>query len=188
MNDQRTRLTNLLTVLGDSMFQLGHALVRVGIVGPDLGASLAAAAVVQLELGHARLLYRWRRELAPEGAFVEDLVHGMGGNALLGLGDIRSWVELVTKLRCFEEVAALLVRRHVAEASDKRFQAAKLLQEMDDILTFSGGWVDVFAGDAPGVRAGAQKARADLLPALTELIKTYAADVADFCPAAALVS
>jgi ring-1,2-phenylacetyl-CoA epoxidase subunit PaaC len=188
MNDDREELAGLFTVLADSMFQLGHDLVRIGVVGPDLGASLGAVAVAQMQLGHARLLYRWRQELLPDHDVAEDAVLGMGENALPGLRDIQSWVELVTKLSCFEEAAALVVRRQLANGPAHQFKTAKLLQEMEDILTYGGGWVEQFAGDAPGVRARAEKARADLLPALTDLVAAYAEDVADFCPAAVLAS
>lgn len=187
MNEDHERLTGLFTVLADSMFQLGHHLVRIGVVGPDLGASLGAVAVAQMQLGHARLLYRWRQELLPNRGVADDAVRGMGENALPGLQDIQSWVELVTKLGCFEEAAVLLVRRHLAEGSEHRFQAAKLLQEMEDILTYSGGWVEQFAADVPGVRAWAEQARTDVLPALTDLVAAYAQEIADFCPASVLV-
>ena len=54
---------NVLEALADDDFVAGNRLVEVGISAPELQSALAAVAIAQGELGHARHLYHWSHEL-----------------------------------------------------------------------------------------------------------------------------
>lgn len=187
MTADSARIAQLLNRLADTKFLMGHHLVRIGVLGPDLGSSLGAVAVAQMELGHARLLFRWRHELLEEVRADEDPVGSMGADALPEVRTVSSWVALITKTYCVEDATHRLISHVIDGLQDRRLQTAKLQQELTDILTYTGGWVEQFATDAPGVRQAAVVAVHEVVPALRTLLAAYAPEtVADFDPGAEL--
>jgi hypothetical protein len=134
--------------VADSLFVLGHRIVKVGILAPDLGAALAATAAAQLVLGHARFLYQLLAD-RPESA--ADLpVAELGQHPLPKLNEEGSWVTLVAKWWRVELALDVLLR--LCPPGGTAFHGEKLQAEVAELVDLTTEWAQLLRQDAAGVR------------------------------------
>ncbi|MCC6187839.1 MAG: phenylacetate-CoA oxygenase subunit PaaI [Anaerolineales bacterium] len=154
-----TPLPALLVRLADNKYLLGRRFSEWSTAAPALEAAVAAAAMTQDELGHARSLYA-ALQSAPDGpdAYLNE------GRRLQRLGapilrrPFRHWAEFVAAAGLFDRAMTL-----VFEAARNcgyeplRQRAAKILQEEWFHGQYGQGWLRQLAA-GPKTRAAMQAA------------------------------
>ncbi|GMA51361.1 hypothetical protein GCM10025857_27180 [Alicyclobacillus contaminans] len=155
--------SNALEALADNKFVLGDQLVDVGISAPELASALAAVAMAQGELGHARHLYHWSHEL--QGISKE--IRAESGKALSVLRHHENWIELMVSLLAVNVAARVLLERlrQLNEAMVVS-KTAKMLVEMAEHITFAGEWCRRFraeTGAIPGLFQAALSRQSDAI-------------------------
>lgn len=133
-----------LEFLADNKFVLGDRLVEVGVSAPELQSALAAVALAQGELGHARHLYHWVQQA--NGASVE--VTTETGKSLQEFRSVENWIELMAAV-LIVNAAAKVVFEEMRKADPQIVvqKTAKMSLEMEEHLVFSGEWGRRFAGE-----------------------------------------
>ncbi|CAM3809091.1 Phenylacetic acid catabolic protein [Alicyclobacillus pomorum] len=128
---------NVLEALADNKFVLGDQLVEVGISAPELQSALAAVAIAQGELGHARHLYHWSHEL--QG--IDKDVAEESGNSLPILQFHENWIELMVSVLGLN-VATKVVLDYLRQVGGAAVvqKTTKMLDEMDEHITFATEW------------------------------------------------
>jgi 1,2-phenylacetyl-CoA epoxidase catalytic subunit len=144
MSNQKTASPELITLIetiADNKYILGDRLVEVGISGPDLEGTLAAIAMAQSELGHARLLYNWVSTLKGEKGKKRE-VQQQTGKAFNSIVQIDEWIPLIAGLYCLNTALNTLITTLVAHQneSDTGVQFTKLLKEQEEHILYSKGW------------------------------------------------
>ncbi|MBT2667633.1 phenylacetate-CoA oxygenase subunit PaaI [Bacillus sp. ISL-4] len=136
-----TELITLIETIADNKFILGDRLVEVGISGPDLEGTLAAIAMAQSELGHARLLYNWGMSLK-SGKGSKKEVKVQTGKAFDSIVQIGEWIQLIAGLytmnTAFNTLITALTSRQ--KGSEIELQFNKLAREQLEHILYSKNW------------------------------------------------
>lgn len=137
MSERERSFVTLLESIADNKFVLGDRLVEVGVSGPNLEATLAAIAIAQGELGHARHLYNW--SFAIQGK--QEEVREQTGKALPLLQQIHDWFSLIAGVYTFNVATEIVLTRILRTGQpDVTTKLAKMMRELKEHITFSRGW------------------------------------------------
>lgn len=157
----------LIEQIADNKYVLGDRLVEIGISGPNLEATLAAIAMSQGELGHARLLYNWVFDLQGlEGKKPE--IEDQTGKAFSSIVSIDNWIDLITSVYVVN-ASLELVLYDILEAnhSEVVHRIHKLMKEQKEHIIYSRNWVQQLLKDKGSVpqkcNEGLEKAIPDAL-------------------------
>lgn len=150
-------MINLIVVLADNKYYLGRRLSEWAVGAPSLEGAVAAAALTQEELGHARALYPLLEELPFPGR-AETLEREKAGQRRYAISFLLapwpSWSHAVAAL-VLTDVAITTMLEHLAESNYAALarRAARILQEEAFHLEYAEGRVRDLAATEEGRRA-----------------------------------
>ena len=144
-------LIELLETFADNKYVLGDRLVEVGVSGPNLEATLAAIAMAQGELGHARLLYNWCFDLRG-GKGKKPEIYGQSGKAMESAVNVHNWITLIAALYTVNTaidavLQSALQANHPAVVS----KIQKLVREQQDHIVYAKNWAQQLIHDQGAV-------------------------------------
>lgn len=147
-----SELIKLIETIADNKFVLGDRLVEIGISGPDLEGTLAAIAMAQSELGHARLLYNWVASLKGEKGSKNE-VKEQTGKAFGSIEKIDEWIPLIAGLYCLNTGLNTLITTLTTHQkdSDIALYFNKLVKEQEEHILYSKGWALKLLNDSGSI-------------------------------------
>ncbi|OCA80870.1 Phenylacetic acid catabolic protein [Pseudobacillus wudalianchiensis] len=136
----------LIETIADNKYVMGDRLVEVGVSGPNLEATLAAIAMAQGELGHARLLYNWSFDLKELKKKPD--IESQTGKAFPAIVNVNNWIALIASLYA-ANVAIDLVLRAVLDSGQSKAASRiqKLINEQNEHLIYSENWARQLLND-----------------------------------------
>ena len=143
-------LADLLVWLADNKYWLGRRFSEWTNRAPALEAAVAAAAMTQDELGHARSLYAALQSApdAPEAYLKEEKREQRLGMPLL-TQPFEHWADFVTAVVLVDRALTLVFESARASSHEPlRQRAAKILQEEWFHRQYGEGWLRKLAADA----------------------------------------
>jgi 1,2-phenylacetyl-CoA epoxidase catalytic subunit len=147
-------LITLIETIADNKFILGDRLVEVGVSGPDLEATLAAIAMAQSELGHARLLYTWGTNLK-SGKGRKKEVKEQTGKAFGSIVQIGEWIQLIAGLYSMNTALNILITALTShqKGNEIELQFNKLAREQLEHILYSKNWALKLLNDGGSIPA-----------------------------------
>lgn len=152
-------LADLIIGLADNKYALGRRFSEWTNGAPTLEAAVAAAAMTQDELGHARSLYAALSSMpdAPE-AYTREEKRDRRFNLSLLDAPFASWAEFVAACALLDRALSLVFEAaRESRYEPLRQRAGKILQEEKFHRLYAEGWLKRLAANA-GTRAAAQAA------------------------------
>lgn len=152
-------LAEVILRLADHKYLLGRRFSEWTNRAPALEAAVAAAAMTQDELGHARSLYAALQSLpdSPEAYLKEDQRERLVGPPELQ-SPFRHWTEFVAAVALFDRALTLVFEAaRVTRYEPLRQRAAKILQEEWFHRQYGEGWLRRLSAE-PKTRAAMQAA------------------------------
>ncbi|WP_078414818.1 Phenylacetic acid catabolic protein [Priestia abyssalis] len=141
----------LVETIADNKYVLGDRLVEIGVSGPNLEATLAAIAMAQGELGHARLLYNWVFDLK-ELTGKKPEIGSQTGKAFQGAVDVHDWISLIAAAYTVN-TAVDAVLKSILDSSHSKVAARvhKLIREQKEHIVYSRHWAQQLLKDQGAV-------------------------------------
>lgn len=146
-------LSDLIASLADNKYFLGRRYAEWCTSAPALEAAVAAAAMAQDEIGHARSLYPLLRDVAGTGAETEPETRTAFTHVPFLHASFANWTDFVAANFLFDTALSILLES--AEGSTLAGlaqRARRILQEERMHRLHGEGWVRRLAGAGPGVR------------------------------------
>jgi ring-1,2-phenylacetyl-CoA epoxidase subunit PaaC len=163
---------NLLETIADNKYVLGDRLVEVGVSGPTLSATLAAIAMAQGELGHARLLYTWAADLKGwKGKKLE--IEKQSGKAFQGMLNVCDWITLIAASYTFH-TALDAVLKSLLEGNhpDVITRVHKMTREQREHLMYSRNWAVQLCREQGAIPRRFRKAMEQIVPEVEEWLQS----------------
>ncbi|BDG47703.1 Phenylacetic acid catabolic protein [Parageobacillus sp. KH3-4] len=130
----------LLETIADNKYVLGDRLVEIGVSGPNLEATLAAVAMAQGELGHARLLYNWCFDLRGVKGKKADILR-QTGKAFRGVVNVHNWISLIAALYTVNTAIHIVLQSALESNHSKAAsRVQKLIREQKDHIIYAKNW------------------------------------------------
>lgn len=130
----------LIETIADNKYVLGDRLVEVGVSGPNLEATLAAIAMAQGELGHARLLYNWVFDLDGYTGKKPEIIE-QTGKAFHGVVNVHNWISLIAALYSVNTAVNIVLKSSLdANHSKVASRVHKLIREQKEHIIYSQNW------------------------------------------------
>lgn len=152
-------LVDLVVALADNKHALGLRYGEWCSSGPTIEAGVAAAAMAQDELGHARVLYGLLEELpgAPRRSEHEWSAADARTISLLGQ-PFPGWPHLIVANLLFDQALAVVLETALeSRYLPLRQRTRKLIEEEQFHAIHGRGWLLQLAGEGPEVRARLQE-------------------------------
>ena len=152
----------LIARLADNKYFLGRRYAEWCSSAPALESGVAAAAMAQDELGHARAIYPLLRDLAPHGAdpaqIDPDTRTSFVNMAVLDK-PFASWLEFVAANFLVDTALSTIFEAALTSAFDPlAARSRKVLQEEGVHVLHGEGWVRRLSRDVPAVREATEHA------------------------------
>lgn len=137
----------LLEAIADNKYVLGDRLVEVGVSGPNLEATLAAIAMAQGELGHARLLYNWIFDLKGlKGK--KPSIENQTGKAFHEVIKVQNWISLIAALYTVSTAVDIVLKAILETGNEKVIsRIQKLVNEQKEHIIYSKQWAQQLLND-----------------------------------------
>lgn len=150
-------LGHLLASLADNKYFLGLRYAEWCTAAPSLESAVAAAAMAQDEIGHARSLYPVLRDTVGASAETEPETRiGFVNIPFLG-APFSGWTDFVAANFLFDTALTVLLESASGSASQALCQRARRMLPEEQLHWLHGeGWVKRLAGKGSGVRAALQ--------------------------------
>jgi phenylacetate-CoA oxygenase PaaI subunit len=163
-------LIALLAALADNKCWLGRRYAEWCTAAPTLESAVAAAAMAQDEIGHARSFYPVLRDLAGASEQTDPETRTMWTNAPFLNASFSSWTDFVAANFLFDTALTVLLEF----ASDSTFpplaQRARRILEEEPLHWLHGeGWTHRLAARGESVRAAMETSFAVVAPQACEL-------------------
>lgn len=170
MDNGLKSFVELIEKIADNKFILGDHLVKIGVSGPTLEATLAAVGMAQGELGHARLLYNWAFDLKGlEGKKQE--IKSQTGKAFPFVVNVNSWISLIAGLYTVNVALDLVLRSLLkARRSEIAHRIQKLLNEQKEHIGYSRGWAGQLLAEQGAIPKLFNEALAEVIPQVEDWI------------------
>lgn len=149
----------LVVQLADNKYLLGHRFSEWTNRAPALEAAVAAAAMAQDELGHARSLYA-TLQMTPDTpeAYLNEGNRAHAAGAPILEQPFQHWTEFVAAVGLFDRAMTLVFEAARNSSFDPlRQRAAKILQEEWFHWQYGQGWLRQLASE-PRLRQATQRA------------------------------
>ncbi|RMD97561.1 MAG: hypothetical protein D6814_09260, partial [Calditrichaeota bacterium] len=148
--------------LAETKYALGSRLSEWVTGAPAMEAAVAAAAITQDELGHARSLFAMLREFPGAPDEVKTDTYMQTGPLPYSPGILAhpfaSWLDLIAALYLLDQAVTTVIRSARESAYlPLRQRVAKILQEEHFHAIYSKGWVAHIAGQGRAARERMQK-------------------------------
>jgi phenylacetate-CoA oxygenase PaaI subunit len=146
-------LGNLIASLADNKYFLGRRYAEWCTSAPALEAAVAAAAMAQDEIGHARSLYPLLREVAGTGPEMEPETRTGFTHVPFLRAPFANWTDFVAANFLFDSALSVLLDSARESALPGLAQRARRILPEERMHRLHGeGWVRRLAGAGPGVR------------------------------------
>lgn len=150
--DASTDLTRLVASLADNKYFLGRRYAEWCTAAPALEAAVAAAAMAQDEIGHARSLYPLLRDLAGASPEVEPETRIGFTNARFLDRPFESWMDFVAANFLFDTALSVMLAACRSSSSSPLAQRANRILEEERLHWLHGeGWTRRLASDGGAV-------------------------------------
>lgn len=149
-----TALARLVASLADNKYFLGRRYAEWCTAAPALEAAVAAAAMAQDEIGHARSLYPLLRDVAGSGAQTEPETRTKFVNVAFLDKPFSSWTDFVAANFLFDTALSILLEAAEQSSLAGLAQRAKRIGQEEKIHRLHGeGWTRRLAASGDAVRA-----------------------------------
>lgn len=146
-------LTVLIAGLADNKYFLGRRYAEWCTAAPTLESAVAAAAMAQDEIGHARSLYPVLREVAGESPETEAETRTRFTNVPFLGRQFESWTDFVAANFLFDTAMTVLLESARESSFSPLAQRARRILEEEPLHWLHGeGWTRRLAGTGSGVR------------------------------------
>ncbi len=157
-------LVDLVVALADNKHALGLRYGEWCSSGPTIEAGVAATAMAQDELGHARVLYGLLEELPGAPRRSEHEWSAADARTIAVLGQpFPGWPHLIIANVLFDQALALVLETALeSRYLPLRQRTRKLIEEEQFHAIHGRGWLLQLAGEGPEVRAGLHEILRDI--------------------------
>ncbi|GIN95163.1 hypothetical protein J6TS1_10330 [Siminovitchia terrae] len=164
----------LLETIADNKFVLGDRLVEIGVSGPNLEATLAAVAMAQGELGHARLLYNWIFELKGLKSKKPN-IERQTGKAFKGVVETHNWITLMASLYTVVTAVDIVLSSISEKGNDKTIsRIQKLMKEQKEHIVYAQQWARQLLNDQGAIPVAFKESLNNMLPEVKHWLKEVA--------------
>lgn len=125
----------LVDKLADNKYLLAEKLTQIGMLGPNLEASLACVALAQEEFGHVRVLKRYA--VGERKDYTLDSYEACYSS----LKDCRKWAQVVTFAHVLTQFTRFVLNVPVGNSDSTSRGFKKVLDEVDIHEMYTGSWV-----------------------------------------------
>ena len=161
----RPALSLLVAGLADNKLFLGRRYAEWCTAAPALEAAVAAAAMAQDEIGHARSLYPLLRDVVGPSPEVEPETRTDFSNAAFLDEPFQSWCDFVAANFLFDTAISALLEAAVDSSLGGLAQRARRILEEERLHYLHGeGWTRRLPGKGPAVRRQLADAFAQVAP------------------------
>jgi phenylacetate-CoA oxygenase PaaI subunit len=165
-------LAGLIAVLADNKYFLGLRYAEWCTAAPALESAVAAAAMAQDEIGHARSLYPLLKDVAGESPEVEPETRTGFQQAGFLRSPFQGWPDFVAANFLFDTALSVLIESARSSTLGPLAQRARRMVEEESLHWLHGeGWTRRLAGSAPPVKTA--------LAAALESVATQALAIMD---------
>jgi 1,2-phenylacetyl-CoA epoxidase catalytic subunit len=156
------RFVELIETIADNKYVLGDQLAKVGISAPNIESSVAAIALAQGELGHARLLYYWILDLLGRQDNKTEIT-GQNGKAFQKVKEIDNWISLMAGLAVVN-LTCRVIFQALLQADNKEVSSriSKMINEQEEHILFAKGWISLLLQDKGRVPKKMEEALAEV--------------------------
>ncbi|HEX6509244.1 MAG TPA: Phenylacetic acid catabolic protein [Chloroflexota bacterium] len=146
-------LAKLIAHLADNKYFLGRRYAEWCTAAPTLESAVAAAAMAQDEIGHARSLYPLLRDIAGPSPEIEPETRTEFQNAAFLGVPFAGWTDFVAANLLFDTALTVLLDAARNSSSKGLAQRARRILEEEPLHWLHGeGWTRRLAGEGPAVR------------------------------------
>jgi len=158
-------LTDLVAALADNKLFLGRRYAEWSSSAPALESAVAAAAMAQDEIGHARSLYPVLRDLAGDSPEVEPETRTAFVNARFLDSAFEGWTDFVAANFLFDTALSVLLEAAQDSSSHALAQRARRILEEERLHWLPGeGWTRRLAAMGGAVRHALEHSFARVAP------------------------
>ncbi|MGH2442991.1 MAG: Phenylacetic acid catabolic protein [Chloroflexota bacterium] len=160
-----TALFDLVASLADNKYFLGRRYAEWCTAAPTLEAAVAAAAMAQDEIGHARSLYPMLRDIGEASPENEPETRQHFVNAAFLDDPFESWTDFVAANFLFDTALTILLESaRDSSANDLATRARRMLAEEPLHWLHGEGWTRRLAARGAGVRGGLSQSLKSVAP------------------------
>jgi len=146
-------LASLIAGLADNKLFLGRRYAEWCTAAPTLESAVAAAAMAQDEIGHARSFYPLLRDMAGESSETEPETRTAFTNAAFLHQSFEGWTDFVAANFLFDTALSVLLEAATRSSSNPLAQRARRILEEEPLHWLHGeGWTRRLAGKGDVVR------------------------------------
>lgn len=158
-------LAPLIASLADNKYFLGRRYAEWCTAAPTLESAVAAAAMAQDEIGHARSFYPLLQAIAGVSEETEPETRVLFTNAPFLCHAFASWTDFVATNFLFDTALAILLEAARASSFEPLGQRARRVLEEEPLHWLHGqGWMRRLCRSGPGVRAVLAASCAEIEP------------------------
>lgn len=151
-------LGQLVESLADNKYSLGRRYAEWCTAAPTLESAVAAAAMAQDEIGHARSLYPLLRDLVGNSPEVEPETRTVFCNVPFLDNAFEGWTDFIAANFLFDTAMTMLLEAARESSSTELGQRARRMLEEEPLHWLHGeGWTRRLAEKDAGVRAALQE-------------------------------
>lgn len=146
------RLADIIAQLADNKYFLGRRYAEWCTAAPTLESAVAAAAMAQDEIGHARSFYPVLQDVAGKSAETEPETRTVFTNVAFLGQPFEGWTDFVAANFLLDTAFTVLLEAARESSFGPLAQRARRILEEEPLHWLHGeGWVRRLAGRAPGV-------------------------------------
>jgi phenylacetate-CoA oxygenase PaaI subunit len=158
-------LVGLVAVLADNKVFLGRRYAEWCTAAPTLESAVAAAAMAQDEIGHARSFYPLLRDLAGSSPETEAETRTQWTNTAFLNSSFSGWTDFVAANFLFDTALSVLLEAASASSFSPLAQRARRILEEEPLHWLHGeGWTRRLASKGTGVREALTASLAQVAP------------------------
>lgn len=160
-----TALTELVASLADNKYFLGRRYAEWCTAAPTLESAVAAAAMAQDEIGHARSFYPLLRDLAGSSTETEAETRTEWRHVPFLADPFNGWTDFVAANFLFDTAMTILLEACSVSTFTPLSQRARRILEEEPLHWLHGeGWTRRLAGKGEGVRSALLSSFAQVAP------------------------
>lgn len=172
ITESSPQLAQLIASLADNKYFLGRRYAEWCSSAPALEAAVAAAAMAQDEIGHARSLYPLLRDVMGPGTETEPETRTGFTHVPFLRRPFLEWTDFVAANFLFDTALTVLIQSAQESSSSALAQRARRIVQEEQMHWLHGeGWVRRLASSPPGVRHALDRSLAAVAPDTLEWLE-----------------
>jgi len=161
----QSALASLIAGLADNKLFLGRRYAEWCTAAPTLESAVAAAAMAQDEIGHARSFYPVLRDVAGDSSETEPETRTAFTNAAFLDHSFEGWTDFVAANFLFDTALSVLLEAATDSSSNPLGQRARRILEEEPLHWLHGeGWTRRLAGKGEAVRSRLMESFSEVWP------------------------